>query len=182
METCSFFKYPGVSQRQITSSGWSVCRDRRFASERGDLFLVNDDKTTSIRRFESPDKQNAIQLLVHDDAYRSSLLDDVGWPQRWSGRVRDQEGWQPVDEQWQLTPGRTLLRILKKAERRPGFVIGISPPRSVTGTTSTLDVLSTRREHLISDFCGYNAVWGDGTDIDYRRPVDIETGAFGSEI
>ncbi len=154
----------------------------------GDLFLVDEDRSLKIRRLEDPNKQNAIQILVHDNEYQSPALVEAGWPSRWVARVRDaeREGWKDVDQGWR--PNLEDNSFTFEPKEQPDQKIWLRY-RHVVPTVQDWDDIEqgrpiTPQERLISDFCGYNAVWGEDSHLGHRRsiessrPENVETGSF----
>jgi signal peptidase I len=151
----------------------------------GDLYLVDDQGAESMLR-KPPDKQRVLQIAVYDHDLTNKLLDEAGWPQRWSGMSADDRdgsrAWKSAENGWShdLAERTVTLDALKATEVQWLRYQHLVPLVS-DWTELTAGRPGTPTPRLISDFCGYNAVWGRTTDqrhLEWRRATDVDLGAF----
>ena len=78
--------------------------------QQGDVY-VNDSDGGPLRilRKDDPDKQQELQILVYDNDHTAEALRAVGWPERWAGMTKGDDGraiagWIDDPEGWKMDP------------------------------------------------------------------------------
>ncbi|MEZ6056024.1 MAG: signal peptidase I [Planctomycetaceae bacterium] len=157
----------------------------------GDLYLVGDDGQQSILRKPDQTVQQAIQILVHDNDYPAPKLIDLGHSQRWAGVIPDDHpdsktGWSDDPRGWTEDVAERSFSLAgavsqgdTKWLRYRHLVPSVDDwERIEAGERPEL------RPSLISDFTGYNAVWGsrslrnDGYGYDHSAAASVTPGSF----
>lgn len=147
----------------------------------GDLYLWNG-KTEQILRKSNPAKQQALQMVVYDDNHPPRELIEAGWPERWAAVAQDANGdWAPTDKTWSHAAEPRIFR-LESSDLKETAWLRYRHYNSRPQDWKALEEKQplTPRLELIADFCGYNAVWGEGRGpyVDIRSVNEIDQGAF----
>ena len=162
----------------------------------GDIYRIveqSDSRNLEILRKDNPEKQKAIQLLVHDNDFPETALHQQGWPERWASVRQDDApgsiaGWSETDNGWVADPEKHAFHL---QDANPGngefhwiryrhFI----PTAADWRAQDQNQPLRRPRPQLIEDFCGYNAATGGGNvgddglywvgDLTLSCQVDIE--------
>jgi signal peptidase I len=143
----------------------------------GDIYLWDQDHGEQIQRKADPDKQRQIQIPVYVDDHPPRRLLEAGWPERFTPMDP-----RPGSELIEWTPTLSGWQHDREARR---FQLGGGAPseqlhwiryRHLVPTPDEWELVLAGKEvrprpQLISDFCGYNAIDGQG-DI-RREGVDL---------
>lgn len=138
----------------------------------GDLFRrQNEGQEWEILRKPTTRKQQAIQLPVYDDRYRSSL-EENGWPARWAGVRKSDEsdsvgGW-AADESGFTEVETATYSVSAPSEQKWLRYRHFVPDYNVWKALADGEQLPRPRAALVSDFCGYNKTaveFGGNTDL-----------------
>ncbi len=140
----------------------------------GDLFRRQDEgQEWEILRKPTTDKQQAIQLPVYDDRYRSSL-ESNGWPARWAGvtesKSRDAVGGWAADETGFAETSTATYSVSADSEAKWLRYRLFVPDSRVWNALEAGKPLPAPRAALISDFCGYNK-----TSVEFGGNNDLRT-------
>ncbi|MEZ6064193.1 MAG: signal peptidase I [Planctomycetaceae bacterium] len=150
----------------------------------GDVFRVAESGSEEMLR-KPPEKQRALQILVNDHDYAPSGLDQAGWPQRWIGMAARDEGgvrrWSESENGWTHDLAERVVSIDALSAIEPAWL----RYRHVYPLPADWEAIrngqpGTPVPRLITDFCGYNAVWGSSLDDDNApsRPDGVNLGAY----
>ena len=147
---------------------------------RGNLYRELPDGSREILRKDDPDKQNVLQIMVHDNDHLETELHQRGWPHRWAAVRRDFDdpkavaGWVGTSDGWAETDnGRAFTLPVGEAPAWLRYRHFVPRPETWVAT----EPLGTPRPRLITDFCGYNAYEGGrssgGRDQDFFWVGDL---------
>ena len=160
----------------------------------GNLYLW-DGKTETVLRKDDVDKQNAIQIPVHDDRHAPVDLLKTGWPERWAAVTQTGEkdgvaGWTPRESAWTHDAQQRTFQCQGTKSTELNWIryrhyIPTQPEWQMAegGTTQT------PVPRLITDFCGYNTYSGteppgtpgtpgNRSTMDSHSPSQIGVGEF----
>ena len=146
---------------------------------RGDLYRELPDRSREILRKDDPEKQNVLQILVHDNEHPEIELHQRGWPRRWAAVRHDLDdpravaGWVETSDGWAEFDDGRGFRL--PAGDKPAWLRyrHFVPRPEIWAATGPV---SDPRPRLITDFCGYNAYEGgraSGRDRDYYWVGDL---------
>ncbi len=147
---------------------------------RGNLYRELPDGSREILRKDDPDKQNVLQIMVHDNDHLETELHQRGWPRRWAAVRRDFDdpravaGWVETSDGWAETDsGRAFTLPVGETPAWLRYRHFVPRPETWVAT----EPLGTSRPRLITDFCGYNAYEGGrssgGRDQDFYWVGDL---------
>jgi len=177
------FKYPAEPQtnyikRLVGLPGETI----RIRS--GNLFRVEEQKEIVLRK--SPDKQQVLQIPVYDDNEPPREIIKAGWPERW-GNMTPADGaedpkqllgnWKNTDHGWTLDD-KTRAYSTSKDQTDTHWLRYrhyLPLPHDWRALSHGLPVAP--RARLVTDFCGYNAMFGD-RQFEARNADDIDFGAY----
>lgn len=133
----------------------------------GNVYRIGGNQHAEILRKDDPNKQQAIQIPVYNDAYPARNLRAAGWPERWAGVQLDNRdtpltvaGWSESENAWTLDDHARSYTLSSEAaaqgERHWLRYRNFVPVRQ------TWERFRTKRDlepapRLIGDFCSYNA-------------------------
>ncbi|MCA8993377.1 MAG: signal peptidase I [Planctomycetaceae bacterium] len=148
----------------------------------GNVYLWDGEKEQILRK--APDKQRAIQIPVHDNAYVSEKLLAAGWPERWAAVVRTEDvagidGWKETDASVWKFNGQTRSFAVDSSNtewawvRYRHYAPGVQDWRDVEE-----DRKSIPQPRLVGDFCSYNAFDVGPLDGKRSRSLQIDEGPF----
>ncbi len=109
----------------------------------GDIYLVDEQAGVQIQR-KDPDKQRAIQIVVHDNDYAPHDLLKAGWPERWAALSppwipsrRTGQRPMPAGQPTPIVHSASTVQTNRRPRARcwSGCAIAISCPHPVTGRT-----------------------------------------------
>lgn len=135
----------------------------------GDVYLWDQDRGEQILRKDDPDKQRAIQLDVYDDDHPARAFLEAGWPERWAALVAEGgdelPDWRPDPAGWRHNPQDRVFTLEgpAAADGQPHWIRYrhfVPTPDEWEAVMAGRPV--TPRPQLITDFCGYNAYYGEG--------------------
>jgi len=130
---------------------------------RGDVYTRESGTSDFLIQRKDPDKQNAIQILVYDDAHPPRKLLDAGWPERWSAVRQDGapgaiDGWTAHPDDSQIDATKRTYTLSADADWRWLRYRHLVPTdfdwQSVQDGQKPA---ANPRPQLITDFYGYNA-------------------------
>ncbi len=139
---------------------------------RGDVYRREPDGRDQILRKDDPNQQNAIQILVYDDASPPRALLQAGWPERWSAMTQSPkragiDGWVDDDAGWAHNADERSFAIKGDADpkslrwiRYRNFVPTSDNWRAFK-RNQRFDGENAPGPRMIADFCGYNACDSD---------------------
>lgn len=153
----------------------------------GDVYRQTKSGLEILRKAD-PDKQRALQILVHDNDHPARELLKAGWPERWAavrqkvaGRENGQGAlWQSDSDGWQADAEARSFHLRRDGKERKVHR-WIRYRHFVPSEQDWDAVLQGRRPEeplprLITDFCGYNAYTGArmrGTRRDRGYDLDL---------
>ena len=162
----------------------------------GDIYRIveqGDSRRLEILRKDNPDKQKAIQLLVHDNDFPETDLHRHGWPERWASVRQDNApgsvaGWSETDDGWASDAKKRTLSLDSDISRDGNYhwirYRHFIPTDADWNAQNENLPWDPPRPQLIDDFCGYNATTGgvnsghDGLywvgDLTLTCQIDIE--------
>ncbi|WP_206028449.1 signal peptidase I [Thalassoroseus pseudoceratinae] len=134
--------------------------------QQGDVYVNDaDDGPLRILRKDDPDKQRELQILVYDNNHSSEALRAVGWPERWGGMTRGDDGraiagWIDDPTGWKMDP----------VDR--SFVV------DATDGQATL-----RYRHFVPQQSDWQAIAdsGDNLQFEWRTPPGLADRDFGGD-
>lgn len=153
----------------------------------GDVYKIDEKGEETILR-KAPDKQRVTQIAVHDQDYQSPMLRDANWPSRWSGLLPPDSSslelprWTEDTAGWAASEDARSFSI--RADQSAGTVRWLRYRHLVPTFDDWQEIAAGRPGNpvprLVSDFCGYNTVWGADPlrDIEWGDARDVEPGAF----
>lgn len=155
----------------------------------GDVYTVGKDGQESILRKPDPTVQQAIQILVYDNDYPAPQLVKLGHSQRWAGVIPDAapdsttgwsddpKGWNSVEEDRSFTLSQQVSQGDWKWLRYRHLTPSVEDWRLISAAGSPV-----LRPSLVSDFNGYNAVWGsragNAEGYEYSNAASVDPGSF----
>ncbi len=177
------FKYPlgpatNFIKRLIGLPGETIRLDG------GDVFRLREDGTAENLR-KPPEKQRLLQIPVYDEAYQSEALEQADWPRRWAGVRRNADAeissgmWNP-DDRWTFDPSKRVHTLGEATSEEVWLRYRHIVPTVDDWQRIAAGQPPRPRPRLISDMCGYNAIWGRGLggSAEAADPSGVETGAF----
>lgn len=167
------FKFPEIPERNYIKRLIGLPGETIRIS-RGDVSARKPgDPAFRIQRKTDPDKQNALQILVYDDAQPPRKLLERGWPERWAAVQRDGgagaiDGWSPHPEAGTHDAANRAFTLTADADwnwlRYRHFVPTHMDWESVAEGAAPA---ANPRPQLITDYYGYNAfAFGPHQDVD----------------
>lgn len=166
------FKFPEIPERNYIKRMIGLPGET-IRLNRGDVYARRRGESSfEILRKSDPNKQNAIQVLVYDDAHPPRALLEKGWPERWSGMRRDGDGaagdgWSPHPEDWSADPRTRVYSVDATDEWRWLRYRHFVPTKlDWDSVNEGLPPTPNPRPQLISDYYGYNTFSYEGNDED----------------
>jgi signal peptidase I len=131
---------------------------------RGDVHTrQHGESQFRIQRKADPDKQDALQILVYDDAHPPRKLLAQGWPERWAAMRQDGsphaiDGWSEFPEDCRADPNQRTYALSAGNEFRWLRYRHLTPTRiDWDAVEQGAKPASNPRPQLVTDFYGYNA-------------------------
>jgi signal peptidase I len=171
------FQFPEIPERNYIKRMVGLPGET-IRLERGDVFArPHGQSEFQILRKEDPNKQDALQILVHDDAHPPRLLLQQGWPECWAAMQPISAasessapdgnatattdfgtGWTPAPDAWTHDAvgrsfGATAHADWKWLRYRHYVPYQLDWDAAAEGLPLAVD---GRRPQLITDYCGYN--------------------------
>ncbi len=158
------FKFPEIPERNYIKRMIGLPGEAIRIS-RGDVYARKAGEADfRIQRKADPNKQDALQIIVYDDAHPPQGLLEHGWPERWTGvraapEAEAQGGYLPDDESWAMDAKARTHSLENATEEfawlRYRHIVG--QPFDWKNVEEKLPPASDPKPQLITDFYGYNS-------------------------
>jgi signal peptidase I len=157
------FKFPEVPERNYIKRLIGLPGETIRLS-RGDVYArPRGAAGFEIQRKADPGKQNALQILVYDDAHPPQKLLEQGWPERWAAMQRDAapgaiDGWTPNPDQAGHDANARKFALKSDADWSWLRYRHVVPtPLDWDSVAEGAAPTTNPRPQLITDYYGYNA-------------------------
>ncbi len=143
--------------------------------QHGDLFRrVSEGDEWEILRKADPDKQQQIQVLVYDDRYHPTGLEDAGWPARWAGVSRSDSarsvgGWLEDESSFTATDSEGISYSIAAGADVKWLRYRHFAPQEDDWQAAISGMPLEPAARLVTDFCGYNHYTSEALDPRFRR-------------